>query len=47
MAGATRVFSAFEDLGRIIDVVDDLGPVAAKALRSKIRATAKRRTMDR
>lgn len=46
-AGAAQAFSALEELGGIIDVVNDLGPVANRALRSKLRATAKRRTKDR
>lgn len=41
--GATQAFSVLEELGAIIDGVNDLGPVATRALRGKLRATAKHR----
>ncbi|MEO8519475.1 MAG: TetR/AcrR family transcriptional regulator, partial [Dermatophilaceae bacterium] len=41
-AGASRALSTLEDLGHLLEVVNDLGPVATRAFRAKIR-TAKRR----
>jgi len=41
-AGASRAMSTLEDLGQLLEVVNDLGPVATRAFRSKIR-TIKRR----
>jgi AcrR family transcriptional regulator len=40
--GATRALSTLEDLGRLIELIDDSGPVATRALRRKVR-TARRR----
>lgn len=41
--GATRALSTLEDLGQLIQVLNNSGPVATRALLSKIR-TARRRT---
>ena len=38
-AGASRALSTLEDLGQLLEVVNDLGPVAARAFRRKIRTT--------
>ena len=35
--GATTALDALDGLAVLIDVVDDLGPVARKALRAKVR----------
>lgn len=42
-SGATRALSTLEDLGLLIEVLDDSGPVATRALRSKIRSARRRR----
>ncbi|SHG81916.1 transcriptional regulator, TetR family [Jatrophihabitans endophyticus] len=36
-AGATAALDALERLGALVEVVDDLGPVARRALRAKVR----------
>jgi len=41
-AGASRAMSTLEDLGQLLEVVNDLGPVATRAFRSKIRAIKRR-----
>jgi AcrR family transcriptional regulator len=38
-AGAALALSSLEQLGLLIDVIDDLGPVARRALRAKVRAS--------
>jgi AcrR family transcriptional regulator len=42
-AGAQRALSALEQLAVLIEVVDDLGPVAQRALRARVRRTARAR----
>lgn len=41
-AGASRALSTLEDLGQLLEVVNDLGPVATRAVRGKIRTTKPR-----
>ncbi|MDQ1715166.1 MAG: hypothetical protein QOC60_1111 [Frankiaceae bacterium] len=40
-AGADRALVALETLGVLVEVVEDLGPVARRALRARLRRTAK------
>lgn len=42
-AGAHRAFGALEQLAVLVEVVDELGPVSRRALRSKIARAATRR----
>jgi hypothetical protein len=42
-AGATAALDAIEQLAVVVDVVESLGPVARRALRSRTRKTANRR----
>jgi AcrR family transcriptional regulator len=42
-AGAQRAFGALEQLAVLVEVVDELGPVSRRALRSKITRAATRR----
>jgi AcrR family transcriptional regulator len=41
--GAQRALSALEQLGALVEVIDDLGPVAQRALRAKVRRSARSR----
>jgi hypothetical protein len=41
-AAAASALDALEHLGLLVDVVDDLGPVARRALQSRVRRTRKR-----
>jgi AcrR family transcriptional regulator len=40
-AGAQRALAALEQLAVLVEVVDDLGPVAQRAVRAKVRRTAR------
>ncbi|WP_027340944.1 TetR/AcrR family transcriptional regulator [Hamadaea tsunoensis] len=42
-AGAASAFTALEQLGVLMEIVDDLGPVARRAVRARITRTARRR----
>ena len=40
--GAERALDSLEQLGVLVELVDELGPVARRALRAKVRKAAKR-----
>jgi hypothetical protein len=47
MVGAQRAFAALEQLAVLVEVVEDLGPVARRALRAKVKKTARARPSAR
>lgn len=40
--GATSALDALDRLGLLTDVLDDLGPIARKAVRARLRKAARR-----
>ncbi|HEY7225354.1 MAG TPA: TetR/AcrR family transcriptional regulator [Micromonosporaceae bacterium] len=47
VVGAQRAFAALEQLAVLVEVVEDLGPVARRALRAKVKKTARARPSAR
>jgi hypothetical protein len=45
-AGAAQALDSLEQLGHVVDVMDELGPVARRALRAKVRGSRARPSRD-
>jgi hypothetical protein len=43
-AGAERALNSLESLGALVDVIDELGPVARRAVRAKVRSVRQRKS---